>query len=605
MNSLKRRTFLKSAALATSACLLPSCGKTEDRPNIVLILLDDLGWSDLGCHGNQMVETPTIDKLASESVQFSQFYVNPVCAPTRASLLTGRHFLRTGVSHVHGGKDFVHLDETLLAEHFQNAGYATGMWGKWHSGHTDGYFPWERGFDEAYMAQLYRHENSRGELNGAPVEHQAWADQVITDYAIQFMSRNPNKPFFAFLSFLTCHTPLAAPPSVVEKYRQKGLSENLATLYGMIDFCDGHLARLFTAMEDLGIADNTIVLFLSDNGPAISNNLLTDRDREIRYVNNLKGHKGNIWENGVKSPLFVRWPSQFQPTTVSQLADVTDIFPTLLDVAGIRLPDAHLPLDGKSLLTILKGQTRSDKRSFNYANHGWPPTDKPWSPEGVEDEYRPIPPEDKAKINYEDQIISVRKGQYKLLFNPGEVKNQVDLVDGYALFDIPNDPREEHNLVNTKPDVFNNMKAELEAWFEDIKRAPHSFSMPTFLIGEQGRITSTIWAKGPRDISPGLKNTFNQLWNWHEGDWAEYQIRVKTPGTYRVVLQHDSDQASNAQVSVSVENQQISNTINNNQLVRMGELDLQAGDAILRLHVQQAGGLAIDKLISIQLVKDQ
>ena len=363
-------------------------------------MLDDLGWDDLGCHGNTMVSTPTIDKLASESVQFSQFYVNPVCAPTRASLLTGRHFLRTGVAHVHGGKDFVHLDEKLLPEYFQRAGYATGMWGKWHSGHTDGYFPWERGFDQAYMAQLYKHKNNYGQLNGEPVEHQSWADKVTTDYAIEFMTQNRQKPFFVFLPYLTCHTPLVAPDLFVQKYMQKGLSKNLATLYGMIDHLDGHLARLLQAIDDLGLAENTIVLFLSDNGPAISNALLTDADRDIRYVNNLKGHKGNIWENGVKSPLFVRWSGRFEPSVVDRLADITDIFPTLLDLVGIRLSADGLPLEGRSIRTYLEGRRDelSDKKSFNYANPGWPPTDVPWSPEGAKDEYRPIPPENKAFI---------------------------------------------------------------------------------------------------------------------------------------------------------------------------------------------------------------
>ena len=160
--------------------LITGCANHQ-KPNIILIQADDLGFCDLAIHGNTFAETPALDNLAKNGMQFSNFYVNSVCAPTRASLLTGRHFLRTGVSHVHGGKDFIHLEETLLPEALKENGYVTGMWGKWHSGKTAGYFPWQRGFDEAYMAQLYKHENSRGYLNGELVEHQKWASEVITD----------------------------------------------------------------------------------------------------------------------------------------------------------------------------------------------------------------------------------------------------------------------------------------------------------------------------------------------------------------------------------------------------------------------------------------
>ena len=180
-----KTSYLFALFLILQICSL-SGSVANSKPNIILIQADDLGWDDLAVHGNQFVDTPALDKLAAEGIQFKQFYVNSVCAPTRASLLTGRHFLRTGVSHVHGGKDFVNLNETLLSETLKINGYRTGMWGKWHSGKTNGYFPWQRGFDEAYMAQLYKHENSEGLLNGKTVQHQKWASEVITDYAIDF-----------------------------------------------------------------------------------------------------------------------------------------------------------------------------------------------------------------------------------------------------------------------------------------------------------------------------------------------------------------------------------------------------------------------------------
>jgi len=600
--SQTRRKFIKTTFSLLAGSPFLKCTTSTEKPNIVLILLDDLGWDDLGCHGNPYVETPTIDNLAAQSVQFSQFYVNPVCAPTRASLLTGRHFLRTGVEHVHGGKDFIHLEETLLPEHFKKAGYATGMWGKWHSGHTDGYFPWERGFDEAYLAQLYQHENSRGQFNGKPVAHNAWADQVITDYAIDFMTRQQPQPFFAYLSYLTCHTPLQAPEPFIKKYENKGLSRNLATLYAMIDHLDSHLKRLFAAIEQLGLTKNTIIVFLSDNGPAISNNLLTDADREMRYVSQLKGHKGNLWENGVKSPLFVCCPEKFKPNKINRLADVTDIYPTLLDLAKIPLTNPA-ELDGQSLKPALAGRPEllRQRYSFNYANPGWPPTDKPWSPVGTHNEYRPVFPEEKPALAYATQIISVRNDRYKLLFNPGNVKNQVALENGYALFDILNDPREEHNLIQAKPAVFQELKARLQNWFAEIKAEKHSFNMPVFLIGQHKKVNNTIPAKGPTHISSGLLNTFNSLWHWQAGDWAEYKIKVLTPGHYKVVLQHESAAVKLAQIKISTPQNSTTSTLADHQRIEFGEIYLDENDDLLRIEVLQGEGVVIEKLYSIQL----
>ncbi len=204
----------------------------EPPPNFVIVLFDDLGWDDLGFHGNRIIETPNLDAFAAQSARYSDFYVNPVCAASRASLLTGRFFLKTGVSHVHGGKDFMSADETTIAQVLQQNGYATDMWGKWHNGTGERYDPWQRGFDEAFAARLYKHRNAEGLLNGQPVFTEKWADELIVDYTIDFMERNRHNPFFGFVSLLSPHTPLVAPEAVVQKYLDKGLSKNLAIYDG-------------------------------------------------------------------------------------------------------------------------------------------------------------------------------------------------------------------------------------------------------------------------------------------------------------------------------------------------------------------------------------
>ena len=605
--SISSHFFLTIGILAC----LSSCDTEKERPNFILILMDDLGWDDLSIHGNQIIETPNIDMLARESIQLKQFYVNPVCAPTRASLLTGRDFLRTGVSHVNGGKGYLNLEETTIAELFKEAGYVTGMWGKWHSGGTDGYLPWERGFDEAYVIGGYSHENNFGKLNGKEVQHNKWSDDVIVNYAIEFIRNNKNQPFFAYLPSITCHAPLKAPEEYIQKYTKKGLSRKLATIYGMVEHFDFQLQRLLEAVNEIGLAENTVILFMSDNGPAVNNGALTNEDRQIRYVSGLKGHKGNIWENGVKSPLFIRWDGHYKPTIVTELADVTDILPTLLDIAGIELPSSNLPLDGRSIKPVLEGsipEQWQEKLSFNYANPGWPATDLPWTPEGIKDEYRPVEPGMKQGLKTADQIISVRSERYKLLLNPDVVYNGGTLKEGYAMYDIFNDPLEERNIISENPETAKYLKLELDQWFEGIKQAPHSFKMPVFLIGKNGKQDNIIRGVGPVRISSNLKNTVGSLNGWRDiGDFAEYTIDVVTPGDYSIIINYEYLYASGVGIMVSVGEERQSATLMDKKKSEIGVLSLKQGKTILRLEIidipKGSSGIVMDKLRSIQLLK--
>ncbi len=587
-----------------------SCDKTdkpeEDRPNFILIQADDLGWDDLSLHGNEIIETPHIDELAKESVRFNRFYVNPVCAPTRASLLTGRHFLKTGVAHVHGGQDFLNLDETTIAEVLKNAGYATGMWGKWHSGHAEGYFPWERGFDQAYMAQLYKHENSEGKLNGQIVKHKHWADRVIFDYAISFIQKNQNKPFFAYISSLTCHSPLRAPGGFIEKYKAKGLSDNLATLYAMVEHLDFHIDRLLLKVKELGLENNTVIIFMSDNGPAINFSTLSDKDREIRYVNNYKGHKGNIWENGVKSPLFIRWPGTFEPGIINQLIDVTDIYPTIANLAKAEYPHKQLPLDGTSFLDILKGKTQNNdtKRSFNYAHFGWQPSDLPYDPAGRFEEYRPVTPEEKKNLTLDYYAISIQNQDYKLMYQPKKYPNTPVIQDGFVLVDMNDDTKEENNIYTKEPEIAAEMKKQLFDWFEEIKHSPGSFRMPLFYIHADSRVNE-IYAKAPFKISPGLKNTVHFLTDWDTpGEFAEYKIKPLSEGTFHVYLTYDSLQSSGATFAIIASSgEKLTFGLQDKTQTFCGELPLTPSDSLLHLELTEnpSGDKPFDKLLGITL----
>ncbi len=519
------------------------------EPNVILIQFDDLGYNDLGIQGNDVIETSAIDDFARKSARFTQFYVNPVCAPTRAALLTGRHYLRTGVSHVHGGRDFVSLDETTIAQLFKNAGYRTGMWGKWHSGHTDGYFPWNRGFDEAYMAQLYKHDNSQGSLNGEPVEHSKWAEEVIVDYAMDFAVRNPDTPFFAYLSFLTCHRPLVAPENIVSKYIEKDIPEELATLYAMVEHADSALGEFFHFLEDEKLMDNSLVLIMSDNGPDYD--AFRDQSiRDLRKVNHLRGYKGDIWENGVISPLFIRWGDNIKSGTINYLTDVTDILPTLVDLCNIEMPEGHLPLDGQSFGHVLfnknvKGE--NEKIVVNFAHRSWPPANKHQVFLG--DQYRPLSDEEINALPLTNQVISYRDGNYKLLLNPN---NPVDSVSTF-LFNIASDPQEEYNLFLKEKEIAGNLHLKLENWWKELLSEKNAFGSPVFLIGKDRE--SIIPVKAPSQRSKEVRSNYKYGFFSDEGQQASYNIEVVKTGEYTAELSCDIPENAIAEIQVSIGNQ--------------------------------------------------
>lgn len=607
MHRLKIQTILTGLVLLSSLWII-SCDQEDPvPPNFVILQLDDLGYDDLSIHGNTLVESPNIDSLGYTGMRFQQFYVNPVCAPTRASLLTGRHFMRTGVTHVHGGKDFLSPDETTFAEVLQNAGYSTGIWGKWHSGHTHGYYPWERGFDEAYMAQLYRHRNSRGLLNGVPVEHEQWADQVITGYAIDFIDAHRDGPFLAYLSFLSVHAPLDTPDTLRSKYIEKGLSYNLATIYGMVEHVDHYVGELLHAIDTMGLTENTIIMLMSDNGPAVLNNTLSDADRKIRYVSEMKGHKGNIWENGVRSPLFVKWQGITQPVESYDLLDVTDIFPTLIELAGAETLPGMKPVDGTSFSELLiHGNVEAhEKITYNMANRGWPPTDQPWTPAGVLDEYRPVPQAEKEQQVYEDQILSVRKGAFKLLHHPGAADAAAAPENGYVLIDILADPGEEVNLYAQMPEIAAEMERLLTNWWESILAEPASFRMPAFTIGWEGEEISTILAKAPAETSPGVRSAYAWLSGWTSpGAYAKYNIRVATPGLYEVSILYRG-RPTGATVEVQSGDASVRHRIETYDRAVLGSIDLDTTQTSIRLQLIKNPGKreVFERLERIELRK--
>lgn len=499
-------------------------------------MMDDLGYDDLGIHGNSIIKTPVIDSLARNSIRFTNFYVNPVCAPSRASLLTGRHFLKTGVSHVHGGKDFLNLNEKTMADVFSKYGYHCGIWGKWHSGKTDGYFPWQRGFEEAFMAKLYQHNNCEGVFNGTPLKTGMWADEAIVDMAIEFIRKYQDAPFLAYLSFLSCHSPLNAREELIQEYKRQGLSENLSILYAMINQTDKALGSFFRKLDSLDLENPPVVLFMSDNGPAIGSGTFTEKDRRIRNHSLMRGHKGNLWENGVRSPLFISKGKRFKPSHSDELTDITDILPTMMDLAGIPLPSDFLPLDGISFRSVLEGKPSTrGKTVYNYADHAWLPNGEPWTPEGQGNEYKPLNPLDIGMLSPENQVISIREGEWKLIRNDAVYPGTPSFKNGMALIRIGPSHLETTNLTDSFPGIAEALNGKLYEWFEEIRAEPGAFKSAVFLVGSDP--VSIIPAYGCSYINGGLRNGYMFLSGWESGTaYASYRIRVVHEGRYRIGL---------------------------------------------------------------------
>ncbi|MEM1328467.1 MAG: arylsulfatase [Bacteroidota bacterium] len=349
-------------------CTSPKEDITSTLPNILLILTDDQGYGDLSIHDNDSIHTPNLDQLAAESVRFERFYVSQVCAPTRASLLTGRYHPRTGVTGVTSRREVMRAEETTIAEVVGAAGYRTGLFGKWHNGEQYPNDPTGQGFQE-FFGFTAGHWNNYFDTeltrNQESVKTEGYLPDILTDRAMNFMQTSGDQPFFCYLAYNTPHSPMQVPDDYFDRAKARGLSDYNAAVYGMVENIDDNIGRMLAQLEADGQRDNTIVLFLTDNGP-----------NGNRYNDGMKGWKGHYDEGGVRVPLFVRY-GDFEPRQIDKLAAHIDVLPTLLDICGLKVPDA-VALDGRSLLPLLEGETTDwEERSIYSFRHGAPFTPRP------------------------------------------------------------------------------------------------------------------------------------------------------------------------------------------------------------------------------------
>lgn len=343
------------------------------RPNIVLIMADDQGWGDLSMNGNVDINTPNIDALAKNGASFENFYVQPVCSPTRAELLTGRHFTRMGVHKTSAGGERMNPSETTIAELFKKSGYATAAYGKWHNGMQPPYHPNARGFDDYYgftSGHWGNYFSPMLEHNGRIVKGDGFLVDDLIDHGMEFMTKHKDNPFFLYLPLNTPHSPMQVPDKFWNRFKDKTLSlkyvgkestsiDHTKAALAMVENIDYNLGRVMHKLKELALEENTIVIYLSDNGP-----------NGWRWNGNMRGRKGSTDEGGVRSPLLLQWKGAIAANkSIAQIGSAIDILPTLLDLAGVK-HKPQKPVDGKSLAPLLLASNAAweDRLLFNHWN---------------------------------------------------------------------------------------------------------------------------------------------------------------------------------------------------------------------------------------------
>lgn len=347
--------------LLAICCWFPSglAAQDDQRPNVIVFLSDDQGWGDFSCTGNESVATPNIDSLASQGILFENFFVCPVCSPTRAEFLTGRYHPQSNVKGVTQGQERIDLDETTIADCLSKAGYATAAFGKWHNGMQYPYHPCGRGFDNFYgfcSGHWGNYFSPMLEHNGRIVKAEGYINDDFTNQALKFIEDHKSQPFFLYLPYNTPHWPPQMPDTYWQRFAdkeivqrgRKGDQEDLAktrSALAMVENIDWNVGRVLAKLDELKIADNTMVIYFNDNGP-----------NSNRWNAGLKGKKGSTDEGGVRSPLFVRWPNGVKDAgrRVNQICGAIDLYPTLLAATG-SVNIGRKVLDGKNLLPIWDG----------------------------------------------------------------------------------------------------------------------------------------------------------------------------------------------------------------------------------------------------------
>jgi arylsulfatase A-like enzyme len=457
------KTKLRLLAALCGVLSLQAAQAADQRPNIIVILADDLGNADLGYRGSQ-IKTPNLDKLATSGVRLESYYGLPLCTPARAALMTGRYPMRHGLqsfvifpAHKYG----LPLDETTLPQALKQAGYSTAMVGKWHLGHADQkYWPQNRGFDHFYgnvMGEVDYFTKKRSgvvdwQRNGKFLKEEGYHTKLIGDEAVKLIGQHdPSKPFFLYFASLAVHSPLQAPKEEIEAYAGIFADGEKRAYAAMLTSLDKQVGRIIEALEKKGMRENTLIFFTTDNGGVqkMKAHAPGGAPAVIPPASNapFREGKSTLYEGGVRLPAFFNWPAKLKPAVVSEPLHHVDVMPTLLATAGAKGGADH-PFDGRDAWATLA-------------------------------EGRPSPHED-ILINVEFFRGALRKGNWKLV--------KVATLPGKTeLFDLSTDIGEATNVAGEHPDIVRDLEARLVAYAKEQKMSEWIKAQPSFL-GAQGKM---------------------------------------------------------------------------------------------------------------------
>ena len=414
----------------------------DKKPNVVFVITDDQGYGDLGCTGNPIVETPNIDNLYNESLRFTDYHVGPTCAPTRAGLLTGHYHNSTGVWHTIGGRSLLRKNEVSIANVFKDNGYKTGIFGKWHLGDNYPYRPHDRGFEEAvvhggggigqtpdYWGNDYFDDTYFDK--GEPRKFEGYCTDVFFRLGMDFIERNKNVPFFCYIPTNAPHTPLQVEKKYEQMYTGK-VPEDRAKFYGMITNIDDNVGRLRQKLKELNLEDNTILIFMTDNGTA--DGCVIDKNQFVidGYNAGMRGRKSSPYEGGHRVPFFLHYPKggYIKAKDIDDLTANVDFMPSLIDLCGLEKP-YELEFDGKSFIPLIESGSED------------------WNDRAIVTDSQRVP----NPIKWKDSCV---------------MRDKWRLINGKELYNIENDPEQRNDISQLYPDLLDTMKEDYNKWWDKV-----------------------------------------------------------------------------------------------------------------------------------------